>query len=136
VGESATSTPEGDRRPRVSFGPELKSSTPVVRGDTSSQGRYPTTWLAARLSIDHPRIPQEIRDRLRAFFQECPSDVSNVEVRHVASQEDLEAEEKDMGQEELEEALSGEEDLEELSDCEEEDLEEDVVECSKESKGA
>jgi len=91
--------------------------------------------LAARVSIDNERLPEEIRARLRSFFQECPASVSNVEVRHVASQEDLDAEEKDMEQEELEEPLSGEEDLEDLSDCEEEELEEeDLVDSRKEDK--
>lgn len=86
----------------------------------------PSTWLAGPISLDAKGLPEEIRERLRSFLQECPA--SKVVVQNVEAEEDL-GQEEDMASEEGEEALlEGEEDLEDLSDEDLEELEEDSEE--------
>lgn len=90
-------------------------------GEEDSKIGKPSTWLAGPISIDAKGLPEEIRERLRSFFQECPA--SKVVVKNVEAEEDL-GQEEDMASEEGEEALlEGEEDLEDLSDEDSEELE-------------
>lgn len=106
--------------------PIPKVHTSFILGKEDPTISKPSTWLAGPISLDAKGLPEEIRERLRSFLQECPA--SKVVVQNVAAEEDL-GQEEDMASEEGEEALlEGEEDLEDLSDEDLEELEEDSEE--------